>query len=62
LAWQEGRSPKHPQDIYVILNFMLAGLGQTTLSTGYITTRAARIGSDALSLWQELLSRAENNQ
>ncbi|OQY31568.1 MAG: hypothetical protein B6243_08370 [Anaerolineaceae bacterium 4572_5.2] len=25
LAWQEGRSPKHPQDIYVVLTFMLAG-------------------------------------
>lgn len=62
LAWQEGRSPKHPQDIYVILNFMLAGLGQTTLDTSYITTRAARIGPDALSLWQQLLSRAKGEK
>jgi hypothetical protein len=62
LAWQAGRSQKHPQDIYVVLNFMLAGLGPTTLDTDAITTRAARIGPETLSLWQELLSRAENNQ
>jgi hypothetical protein len=58
-AWQEGRSAKHPADIYAVLNFMLAGLGQTELDTNYIAQHAARIGSDALVLWRDLLSRAE---
>jgi hypothetical protein len=59
MAWQEGRSSKHPSDIYVVLNFMLSGLGQIELDTNYIATRAARIGHESLALWRELLTRAE---
>ncbi len=60
LAWQEGRSPKHPQDIYVVLTFMLSGLGQTELDTDYITARAARIGPKTINLWRELLHSAKS--
>jgi hypothetical protein len=59
MAWQEGRSSKHPADIYVVLNFMLSGLGQIELDTNYIAMRAARIGHEALALWRELLARVE---
>ena len=59
MAWQEGRSAKHPADIYTVLNFLLAGLGQTELDTNYITRRAGRIGKEALALWRELLIRAQ---
>jgi len=59
MAWQEGRSAKHPADIYIVLNFMLAGLGQTELDTDYIAKRAADIGNEALALWRKLLTRAQ---
>jgi hypothetical protein len=59
MAWQEGRFAKHPADIYTILNFILAGLGQSELDTNYVTQRTARTGHEALALWHDLLARAE---
>ncbi len=59
MAWREGHSAKHPADIFAILNFMLAGLGQTELDLNYIAKRAAQISQEALMLWRELLTRAQ---
>lgn len=59
MAWQEGRSAKHPADIAVVLSFMLAGFGSSPFDVDYVTTRAAQIGADAAALWQELLGRAQ---
>lgn len=58
-AWQEGRSAKHPSDIYAMLNFLLSGLGQIELDLNNITRQAARIGPEALALWGELVTRAQ---
>ncbi len=58
-AWQEGRSNKHPADIYAMLNFLLAGLGSSPLNLEDVTQQAARIGSDALILWRELVTRSQ---
>ena len=60
MAWQEGRSAKHPADIFAVLNFMLAGFGQTDFDLEYITQQAARIGNEALAMWRELLARAQD--
>ncbi len=57
MAWQEGRSAKHPSDIYVVLSFMLADLSEAEFDTDYVTRRAAQIGSDAFELWHRLLAR-----
>lgn len=59
MAWQTGRSAKHPADIYTMLSFMLADLPQAELDIAYITRRAEKIGADALALWNNLLSRVE---
>jgi hypothetical protein len=58
IAWQEGRSPKHPNDIFAMLQFQFAGLSDTTIDLGCVSTRAVELGSDVNTLWQDLLSRA----
>jgi hypothetical protein len=60
MAWQEGRSAKHPADIFAILNFMLAGFGQIDFNPEDITKQATRVGNEALALWRELLDRARD--
>jgi len=59
MAWQEGRSAKHPSDIYVVLSFMLGGLSDAGFDVDYVTRRAAQIGQDALELWQRLVARVQ---
>lgn len=61
MAWQEGRSNKHPSDIYVVLSFVLSGLADMPFDANYVSRRAASIGADALQLWNAILSlvRAE---
>ena len=51
MAWQQGRSAKHPADIAVVLALSLAGFGSSPFDVDYVTTRAAQIGADALALW-----------
>ena len=58
-AWTEGRSNKHPQDIYTLIVFYLSGLSDVPIDILAVTTQAAKTGEDTLTLWQELLARAE---
>jgi hypothetical protein len=58
MAWQEGRSAKHPSDIRTVLVFILSGLAGEPLNTDYVTQRALRIGPEAAALWQQLLEQA----
>jgi len=58
-AWQEGRSDKHPADIYAMLVFLLSGLAEHDLDAGYVTDFVARLGSECAALWQKLLIRAQ---
>ena len=58
MAWQEGRSAKHPSDIRTVLVFMLSGLAGEPLDVDYVTQRAVRIGPEATALWQQLLDQA----
>jgi hypothetical protein len=57
MAWQQGRSAKHPADIAVVLTFTLGGFSSSPLDVDYVTVRAAQIGADALALWHGLLER-----
>jgi len=61
MAWQEGRSAKHPADIAVVLAFSLGGFSSSPMDVNYITTGAAQIGADALALWHELLERTQRH-
>jgi hypothetical protein len=56
LAWQEGRSAKHPADIAVVMAFALGDFGSNPFDIDYVTAQATQIGSDALALWLRLLA------
>lgn len=60
-AWTEGRSAKHPNDIYAMLLFLFSGMSQEECDLKYVTARATRFGSDTLSLWNELVERAQRD-
>ncbi len=59
MAWQQGRSAKHPADIAVVLSFVLGGFSADPFDVDYVTARATQIGSEALALWLELLGRTQ---
>ncbi len=58
-AWKEGRSAKHPSDIYAMLVFALSGLSDVELDRRAITAAATRLGPDTDELWRSLCVRAE---
>jgi hypothetical protein len=57
-AWAEGRSTKHPNDIYAMLVFAFSGLSDTELDLQAITVEATRLGVDVAELWRSLRKRA----
>ncbi|HEX7594591.1 MAG TPA: hypothetical protein VF429_10525 [Anaerolineae bacterium] len=57
-AWDEGRSPKHPNDIYAILLFGLSGLSDVNMDFDYVALQSAKMNQQASALWRDLLSRA----
>ena len=59
MAWQEGRSAKHPADIREMLVFVLSGLSDEELDLGYVSVRAARLDAEAAELWHRLLDQAQ---
>ncbi len=59
MAWQEGRSAKHPADIREMLVFILSGLSDEELDLGYVSVRAARLGTEVAELWHGLLNQAQ---
>jgi hypothetical protein len=61
MAWQEGRSNKHPGDIREILAFALSDLSDEPLDVGYVSLWAARLGPDAAQLWDRLQQQAEED-
>jgi len=61
MAWQEGRSDKHPSDIREMLAFALSGLSDEPLDIGYINLWAARLGPEVSQLWNGLRQQAERD-
>jgi hypothetical protein len=61
MAWQEGRSDKHPSDIREILAFALSDMSDQPLDMGYISLWAARLGADVAQLWNRLRQQAEED-
>jgi hypothetical protein len=59
-AWDEGRSNKHPNDIYSMLIFDLSGYSDSSIDIDIVTTEVAHIGNDALEMWNQLVARAKD--
>jgi hypothetical protein len=57
-AWNEGRSDKHPKDIFAILFFCLRGYSSHQVNVDEVTEQAARIGQETLDMWNKILARA----
>lgn len=62
MAWAEGRSRKHEDDIYEMLTFYYLGLATTLdspLDETYIDQRAALLGHDVTEFWLTLKTQAQ---
>lgn len=59
-AWNEGRSDKHPKDIYAMLVFDLNGSSDVSIDYDLVTKEASRIGREALEMWNQVLARAKD--
>ena len=59
-AWNEGRSNKHPEDIFAILFFCLRGLSDQSVNLDEVTKQAARIGQETLDMWNKTLARVRD--
>jgi hypothetical protein len=59
-AWDEGRSNKHPNDIYSMLIFDLSGYSDSSIDFDIVTTEVAQIGQDTLEIWNQLVARAKD--
>lgn len=58
-AWNEGRSDKHPKDVFAILFFCLSGYSDHKINLDEITKEAARLGQETLEMWNKTLARAK---
>lgn len=58
-AWEEGRSDKHPQDIFSILFFCLRGYSNYDVNLDEVTKEAARLGRETLEMWNKTLTKAK---
>jgi hypothetical protein len=58
-AWDEGRSDKHPKDIYTMLIFDLSGSSDVSIDYDLVTKEAARIGQETFEMWKQILAKAK---
>lgn len=58
-AWKEGKSDKHPKDIFAILYFCLRGYSTHDVDLEEVTKQAARVGRETLEMWNKTLARAK---
>jgi len=58
-AWNEGRSDKHPKDIYSMIVFDLSDLSDLSIDYKIVTKEAARIGQETLEMWNQSVAKAE---
>lgn len=59
-AWNEGRSNKHPDDIFAVLFFCLRGFSNYQVDIEEVAEQAARIGPETLDMWLKTLAKARN--
>jgi hypothetical protein len=58
-AWNQGRSDKHPNDIYSMVAFDLSDLSDLSIDYKLITKEAKRIGQETLEMWNQTVKKAE---
>jgi len=58
-AWNEGRSNKHPDDIFAILFFCLRGFSSYQVYLDEVAKESARLGPETLDMWNKTLARAK---
>lgn len=58
-AWDEGRSDKHPKDIYAMIVFDLSGSSDVPIDYELIIKEVSRIGQETLEMWKQILARAK---
>ena len=60
MAWDEGRSERHPADIYEMMVFhYLGGDADLDFDIAYVRARAETIGDDTADLWQLINNAAQ---
>lgn len=59
-AWDEGRSNKHPDDIFAILFFCLRGYSNYQVDIEEVAEAAARISPETLEMWLKTLTKVRN--
>lgn len=59
VAWNEGRSDKHPKDIRAMLVFDLNGSSDLPIDNETITQEARRLGKETLDMWNQVLAKAK---
>lgn len=59
-AWNEGKSDKHPKDIYAMLVFDLSGSSDVSIDYDLIAKEAKSIGQETLEMWNQVLARAKD--
>ena len=60
MAWNEGRSERHPADIYEMMVFhYLGGDADLDFDSGYVAERAKKIGNEAADLWHLINNTAK---
>lgn len=58
-AWNEGRSDKHPKDIYAMLVFDLSGSSDIPIDYELVAEEAAHLGQETLEMWHQVLAKAK---
>ncbi len=58
-AWNEGRSDKHPKDIFSMLVFDLSGASDVSIDYDLIAKEAKQTGQETLEMWNQVLARAK---
>jgi hypothetical protein len=58
-AWHEGRSEKHPNDIFSMVVFDLSDASDLSIDYKAITKEASSIGTETLEMWKRTLDKAE---
>ncbi len=58
MAWQEGQSSKHPNDIFAMLQFDFAGFSDLPIDLAYVSRRADGLGGEISAAWQSLVAKA----
>jgi hypothetical protein len=59
IAWNEGRSDKHPKDIRAMLVFDLSGSSDLAIDYETIAQEAKRLGKETLDMWNEVFAKAK---